>query len=46
MLMVWAGGFAKRTIDWRGTQALIGRGTVLTPIAVEADERASVESVL
>ena len=46
MLMVWAAGFAKRTIDWRGTQALIGRGTVLTPIAVAADERASVESVL
>ncbi len=48
MLMVWAGGFAKRTIDWRGTLALISRGTVLTPIAASdtASEGASVQSVL
>ncbi len=49
MLMVWAAGFVKRTIDWRGTEALIGRGTVLTPIAMAetpADASASIESVL
>jgi ceramide glucosyltransferase len=49
MLMVWVAGFFKRSIDWRGTQALIGRGTVLTPIAMAetpADGPASVESAL
>ncbi len=49
MLMVWVAGFVKRTIDWRGTEALIGRGTVLTPIAMAetpADGPASIESLL
>jgi ceramide glucosyltransferase len=49
MLMVWAAGFVKRTIDWRGTEALIGRGTVLTPIATgetAAGQPASIRSAL
>ena len=32
MLAVWAIGFGKRRIDWRGAHALIGRGSMLTPV--------------
>jgi ceramide glucosyltransferase len=41
MLLCWARAWASRRVDWRGHVFVLGRGTVITPLASPSGDRAS-----